>query len=129
MNQQQPATIKVLLVDDEPSIRVALAFLIKQLGYQVMEATNGEEALELLAQHQPNVVILDVMMPRLDGFEVARRIRTQPLYAEVKIVFLTARGTEEDRFDGYGSGGELYITKPFDNAELVNTIRELVEYG
>jgi len=129
MKRQDNAAVKVLLVDDEPNILIALEFLIKQLGYQVFTATNGDEALVAMQQHQPDVAVLDVMMPRMSGFDVAKKIRADESFDHTKIVFLTALGTQEDRFEGYGSGAEIYVTKPFNNEDLVNTIQELVEYG
>lgn len=129
MNRQNNVAVKVLLVDDEPSILVALDFLVKQLGYQVFTATNGDEALEAMQKYQPNVAVLDVMMPRMSGFDVAKKIRANEDFDQTKIIFLTALGTQADRFEGYGSGAEIYVTKPFNNEDLVNTIKELVEYG
>ncbi|MCB0584523.1 MAG: response regulator [Phaeodactylibacter sp.] len=120
---------KVLLVDDEPNILIALEFLVKKEGYQAFKAENGEQALKAMASHQPHIVLLDVMMPEMDGFEVARTIRSNPEYDNTRIIFLTAKGTQEDRFKGYATGGEVYITKPFDNDELINTINEVVEFG
>ncbi|MCB9041459.1 MAG: response regulator [Lewinellaceae bacterium] len=120
---------KVLLVDDEPNILVALEFLVKKEGYQVFKAQNGEQALAAMAAEQPHIVLLDVMMPGMDGFELARKIRANDKYDHTRIIFLTAKGTQEDRFQGYATGGEVYITKPFDNDELINTINEVVEFG
>ena len=120
---------KVLLVDDEPNILVALEFLVKKEGYRVFKAQNGEQALAAMAAEQPNIVLLDVMMPGMDGFELARKIRANGKYDHTRIIFLTAKGTQEDRFQGYATGGEVYITKPFDNDELINTINEVVEFG
>ena len=120
---------KVLLVDDEPNILIALEFLVKKEGYQAFKAENGEQALKAMASHQPHIVLLDVMMPEMDGFEVARSIRSNPEYDNTRIIFLTAKGTQEDRFKGYATGGEVYITKPFDNDDLINTINEVVEFG
>ncbi|MCB0563572.1 MAG: response regulator [Phaeodactylibacter sp.] len=120
---------KVLLVDDEPNILVALEFLVKKEGYQVFKAENGEQALLAMAAHLPEIVVLDVMMPGMDGFEVARKIRAEAQYDKSQIIFLTAKGTQEDRFKGYATGGEVYITKPFDNDDLINTINEVVEFG
>lgn len=120
---------KVLLVDDEPNILVALEFLVMQQGYDVITANDGEEGLELSIQHEPDIVVLDVMMPGMNGFEVARRIRELSALDHVRIIFLTAKGAQADRFEGYDSGGEVYITKPFDNEHLVNTINEVYEFG
>lgn len=123
------ASTTVLLVDDEPNILVALEYLVKQAGYRVVKAQNGEQALSAMAEHKPAIVVLDVMMPGMDGFETARRIRGDEANEEVRIIFLTAKGTQEDRFRGYANGGEVYLTKPFDNEELINTINEVVEFG
>lgn len=120
---------KVLLVDDEPNILTALEFLVKKEGYQVIRAENGEQALQAVAEHRPHIVVLDVMMPGIDGFEVARKIRKDTLHDHTRIIFLTAKGAQKDRFKGYATGGEVYITKPFDNDDLINTINEVVEFG
>jgi DNA-binding response OmpR family regulator len=120
---------KVLLVDDEPNILVALEFLLRQEGYQVFKAENGEQALRLMAAEKPRIVVLDVMMPGMDGFEVARQIRQDERFELASIIFLTAKSTQKDRFDGYASGGEIYIAKPFDNDMLINSINEVVEFG
>lgn len=126
MNKQ---ATKILLVDDEPHILVAIGYLVQQEGYQVIKAEDGESALSAIQQHHPHIVVLDVMMPGMDGFEVARRIRNLPAYQDTRIIFLTAKGTSQDRFEGYANGAEVYLTKPFDNEELINTINEVVEFG
>jgi DNA-binding response OmpR family regulator len=126
---KHPKKKKILLVDDEPNILVALEYLFEEEGFTVQKAFDGHQALLKLQSFHPNVVVLDVMMPGMDGFEVARRIRHIEKFDDVKIVFLTAKGTSEDRRMGYGSGGETYHTKPFDNEELVNVINEMVEFG
>ena len=123
------STTRILLVDDEPNILLALEFLFEQEGYTIQKAFDGLQALEQLVLFKPNIIVLDVMMPGLDGFEVARRIRTMEGYDDVRIIFLTAKGTSQDKRQGYSSGGEIYITKPFDNDELVRTVNEVVEYG
>lgn len=120
---------KVLLVDDEPPILTALEFLVEQAGYEVQTATHGEEAIRKAAPFRPDIVVLDVMMPGMDGFEVARTIRKMPEMENTRIIFLTARGTTRDRSQGYASGGEIYLTKPFDNHQLLTVINEVVEFG
>ena len=120
---------KVLLVDDEPNILRVLEFLVKQEGYQVAKASNGEQALRLVQSFRPNIVVLDVMMPGMDGYEVASNIRSNPDFQHLAIIFLTAKGTQQDRFKGYESGGEVYMTKPFDNETLIATINEAFEFG
>jgi DNA-binding response OmpR family regulator len=125
----QKKIIKVLLVDDEPNILVALEYLMKQQGYQVEKACNGQEALEKAASFSPDVMVLDVMMPGMDGFEVARQVRAHPGWENIRIVFLTAKGTTEDRWKGYSNGGEVYLTKPFDNEELIQVVDEVLTFG
>lgn len=122
-------TKKVLLVDDEPNILVAIEFLMEQNGFVVEKAYNGEEALAKAKVFQPEIIVLDVMMPGMDGFEVARILRNTPSSSEVKIIFLTAKGTEADKINGYSKGGDIYLTKPFNNDELVMVVSELAEYG
>ena len=120
---------KILLVDDEPNILVPIEFLMQQQGFEVRKAYSGQEALDIMSGYKPNVVVLDVMMPGLDGFEVAQRIRKQPGLRHTRILFLTAKGTEEDRLKGYSTGGEVYMTKPFDNDELIQVVAEMLEFG
>ncbi len=128
MNTSESAA-RVLIVDDEPNIVIALEFLLQREGYQVEKAYNGLHALELAAEFTPDIVVLDVMMPGMDGFEVARRMRQIDQLEMTKIVFLTAKGTQRDKETGYASGGEYYLIKPFDNEVFVHTINEIMAYG
>ncbi|MDX1911711.1 MAG: response regulator [Saprospiraceae bacterium] len=128
MNQAADST-RVLIVDDEPNIVMAIEFLLQRAGYQTSKAYNGEQALELAAEIVPDIVVLDVMMPGIDGFEVARRIRQSPTLEYTKIVFLTAKGTQRDKQAGYANGAEAYLIKPFDNDELVMVVNEMLAYG
>lgn len=123
-----PAT-RILIVDDEPNIVIAIEFLMTREGHITRTAYNGAEALQAVADFRPELLILDVMMPGIDGFEVARQIRKNPDLDAVKIVFLTAKGTQRDKAAGYASGAEYYLVKPFDNDELVQTITEIITYG
>lgn len=118
-----------MLVDDEPNILIPLEFLVKQQGYTVEKADNGTAAMEKAAVFHPDIIILDVMMPGLDGFEVARRIRLNPDFEDTRIIFLTAKNSDADRLNGYKSGGEVYINKPFDNNSLISALKEMVEFG
>jgi DNA-binding response OmpR family regulator len=120
---------RILLVDDEPNILLAIEFLLKKEGYIIQKAFDGQQALDAVVSFRPDIVVLDVMMPEFDGFEVARRIRNMPDIEDVRIIFLTAKGTETDKTTGYVSGGEVYLIKPFDNDELVSVINEVVEFG
>jgi len=119
----------ILLVDDEPNILLALEFLIQQKGFNVVKASDGSTGIQQARKHQPDIVILDVMMPGLDGFAVAKAIRNDENLNDTTIIFLTAKGTTQDRREGYSSGGEIYLTKPFDNQELVDIISEVFEFG
>lgn len=119
----------VLLVDDEPNILIPLEFLMQQQGFAVLTAHDGTSALAIIEQQPPDVVVLDVMMPGMTGFEVAQKIRENPDNSDIGIIFLTAKGTTEDRMEGYSKGAEIYLTKPFDNDEIVQTVSEMLVYG
>jgi DNA-binding response OmpR family regulator len=123
------ATRKVLIVDDEPNIVTALEFLLKRSGYEVRLASNGAEALEQVEAYRPDLVLMDVMMPIKSGFEVCQRMRERPEFAQIKIVMLSAKGTEAEVNKGLSLGADLYITKPFSTQELVATINRLFEAG
>jgi DNA-binding response OmpR family regulator len=117
---------KVLIVDDEPNIVTALEYLLTKNGYQVTVAPNGEEALAAVEQDRPDLVLLDIMMPKLNGYEVCRRIRERPEGAAIRIVVLSAKGREVDVSKGLALGADLYVTKPFSNTELVSKIGALL---
>lgn len=123
------AAAKILIVDDEPNIVIALEFLLLREGHRIEKAFNGLQALEIAAEFLPDLVVLDVMMPGIDGFEVANKMRQSPDLENTKIVFLTAKGTQRDKATGYASGAEYYLVKPFDNEEFVQTITEIITYG
>ncbi|TAE52149.1 MAG: response regulator [Bacteroidetes bacterium] len=117
---------RVLIVDDEPHIVLALEYLMQQCGFDTENAGDGREALDKIDEFSPDVVILDVMMPHMDGFEVAHEIRKRDQHQDAHILFLTARGTDKDKREGYGSGADVYLTKPFDNRELVEKVKDLL---
>lgn len=116
-------------MDDEPNIVLAIEFLLQRQGYLVEKAYNGLQALEVAIDFQPDIIILDVMMPDMNGFEVGKQIRQLPALEHTKIIFLTAKGTQKDKQTGYASGAEVYMIKPFDNDELVTTVQEMLTYG
>ncbi|MGH8690847.1 MAG: response regulator transcription factor [Burkholderiales bacterium] len=118
---------KVLVADDEPFIVTALEFLLRKNGYEVMTAPNGEEALKRLASFAPDLVLLDVMMPLLSGYEVCQRMREHPEWKHIKIVMLSAKGREAEVSKGVSLGADLYVTKPFSNNELVAKIGALLK--
>ena len=119
-------TKKVLIVDDELNIVTALEFLLQKSGYKVMAAQNGDEALKRVESFAPDLVLLDVMMPRISGYEVCRRMRERPEWKHIKIVMLSAKGREAEVSKGVSLGADLYVTKPFSNNELVGKIGELL---
>jgi two-component system, OmpR family, alkaline phosphatase synthesis response regulator PhoP len=119
-------TKKVLIVDDEPNIVAALDYLLQRSGYEVRIASNGEEALQEVESFGPDLVLLDVMMPQRSGYEVCQRIRERADWSRIKIVMLSARGREAEVNKGLSLGADLYITKPFSNAELLARIGELL---
>jgi DNA-binding response OmpR family regulator len=117
--------MKVLIADDEPNILLSLEFLMKKAGYEVFIARNGTEALALMDENRPEMVVLDIMMPDVDGLEVCHYIRSQPGGEAVKVIFLSAKSKEADIQKGYEAGADLYITKPFSTRHLMEKIREL----
>jgi DNA-binding response OmpR family regulator len=118
---------KVLIVDDEPNIVVSLEFLLRQSGYEVHVAADGEAALRQVQAVAPDLVLLDVMMPEKNGYDVCRRIRARPEWSKIRIVFLSAKGREAEMTKGLSLGADAYVTKPFSNAELVARIGELLQ--
>jgi DNA-binding response OmpR family regulator len=117
---------KVLIVDDELNIVTALEFLLQKSGYEVMAAQNGDEALKRIESFAPDLVLLDVMMPRISGYEVCRRMRERADWKHIKIIMLSAKGREAEVSKGVSLGADLYVTKPFSNQELVGKIGELL---
>ncbi len=117
---------KILIADDEPSIVVPLEFLMEQKGYQVMAAYNGEEAIEKIISFNPDLILLDIMLPIIDGFEVCQMVRSNPNWKDIKIIFVSAMGREVDIAKGLALGADAYITKPFANAEIIQKVREVL---
>lgn len=117
----------VLVVDDEPNIILSLQFLLKQKGYEVRTAINGEEALKALAAKVPDLVLLDVMMPKPDGYEVCQQIRATPAWKNIPVVMLTAKGREVEKEKGLAMGADDYVTKPFATQELVAKVQAILE--
>ena len=119
-------TKKVLIVDDEPNIVKAIQYILSDENAEIYTAADGESGLAKALEIKPDVLVLDVMMPGLDGYSVAKKIREHENLAGVNILFLTAKGTAQDKMTGYDSGGEIYLVKPFDNDILLEKIRELL---
>jgi DNA-binding response OmpR family regulator len=116
----------VLVADDNDDILALVTFRLERAGYAVIQARDGEEALRLAAEHRPGLAILDLMMPRLDGYEVTRGIRGDPAIADMPIVLLTARSQEADVARGFDVGADDYIRKPFSPQELVSRISAIL---
>jgi DNA-binding response OmpR family regulator len=117
---------EILIVDDEPSIVVPIQFLMEQQGYSVLVAGNGEDALDIIYKYKLDLILLDIMLPRIDGYEVCEIVRLDPRYRDIKIIFLTAKGREVEIAKGLALGADAYITKPFSNAELVSQVKKLL---
>jgi DNA-binding response OmpR family regulator len=120
---------KVLIADDEPNIVTSLEYLMEKSGYEVMIARNGDEAIALVESFLPDVVLLDVMMPRMSGYEVCQKMRERADWQHIKIVMLSAKGREAEVNKGLSIGADTYVTKPFSNRELIAKIDELLADG
>ena len=118
---------KVLIADDEANIVLSLEFLMRHAGYEVRSASDGEEALRQLARFGPDLILLDVMLPLRDGFEVCRTMRDDPALRHIKVIMLTAKGREAEIAKGLALGADLYITKPFATRELLADVARLLE--
>jgi DNA-binding response OmpR family regulator len=122
-----PLTEKtLLLVDDEPHMLRLLQFALRKTGAKILEATSGRAALNLAATQTVDLVVIDFMMPELDGFATLRELRRDPKYAKVPVIMLTSRGQLELRDTAEGLGIELFLTKPFSPAEMVQHVRRLL---
>lgn len=120
---------KVLIADDEPSIVTSLEFLMQQCGHEVRVARDGDEALRLVELFIPDLILLDVMMPRTSGYEVCRRLRERPEFRHIRIVMLSARGREAEVRKGLALGADTYITKPFSSRDLMAVVGALLDGG
>ena len=117
----------VLVVDDEPSIVISLEYLLSQAGYDVHTASDGQQALDAVRALRPRLVLLDVMMPVMNGFEVCRRIRDDPELRGTRILMLTAKGRDVEITEGMALGADAYITKPFATRELMAAVARLMQ--
>lgn len=121
-------TKKVLIADDEPNIVTSLEFLLEHNGYDVRVVHDGQEALDQLPDYQPDLILLDVMMPVRNGFEICQTIRANPEWQAMKIVMLTAKGRDIEATKGLALGADAYVTKPFSTKELMERVRELLDH-
>ena len=119
-------TKTILIADDEPNIVISLEYLLQRAGYRVVVARDGQEALDAIAAAAPDLVLLDVMLPRVSGFEVCQTIRENPALAAMRIVMLTAKGRDVERSKGLALGADAYVTKPFSTQDLLAQIRTLL---
>jgi DNA-binding response OmpR family regulator len=119
----------ILIVDDELSILVPLQYLMEKEGYAPKLAQSGKEAIEKIDLLNPDLILLDIMLPDLDGYEIYQMIRQRKEWESIRIIFLTAKNREADMAKGLAMGADAYITKPFSNAQLMRTIRELIGPG
>lgn len=120
---------KVLIVDDEPNIIVPLQFLMEQNGYDVIVAATGEEAMAALAANRPDLILLDIMLPGIDGYQVCQTIRANRKWQDVKIIFISAMGREVDIAKGLALTADDYITKPFAITDVVEKVNHLLKAG
>jgi DNA-binding response OmpR family regulator len=114
----------ILIADDEPNIVISLEYLLQREGYRVLVARDGQEALDKLRATPPDLVLLDVMLPGVSGFEVCQKIRENPAWNGIRVLMLTAKGRDVEMSKGMALGADLYITKPFSTKELLAQIRQ-----
>ena len=117
---------KVLAVDDDPTIQRLLQVNLEMEGYDVRLASDGEEAVQAAQEFEPDIILLDIMMPKLDGWQVCEKLKADPTFAKTPIVFLSARAQDADVDKGLELGAEAYITKPFDPIDLIDLVEELL---
>ena len=117
----------VLVVDDEPNIVLSLEFLLKQEGYDVRVARNGEDAIQAVRERRPDLILLDVMLPVRDGYDVCETIRANPAWKAIPILMLTAKSREVEREKALALGANDYVTKPFSTRELVERVKRMLD--
>ncbi len=118
---------RVLVVDDDEVIRQLIAVNLTLEGFEVATASDGQDCLDRVLDVDPDVITLDVMMPRLDGWETATKLRTDPSTTHIRVVLITARAQEDDKRRGLGIGVDAYVTKPFEPSELIQIVRDLAK--
>jgi DNA-binding response OmpR family regulator len=117
---------KILIVEDEPNIVFTLEFVMKQKGYAVKVVNDGEAALVAVAEFAPDLILLDVMMPRMSGYDVCQRVRENAAWQGIRIIMLSAKGREIEVSKGLAVGADAYVTKPFSTRDLVEKVREML---
>ena len=119
----------VLVVEDEPNIVLSLEYVIKKAGYEVRVARDGEKALKAVEEAAPDLILLDIMIPKRDGYDVCQTIRANPAWNDVNIIMLTARGREVEREKGLALGADAYITRPFSTGEPTDRLKRVLGAG
>jgi DNA-binding response OmpR family regulator len=117
---------RILIADDEPNIVVSLEFLMKQRGYDIRVVSDGAEALKAVAEFHPDLILLDVMMPRVSGYDVCQKVRENPEWKDIKIVMLSAKGRDVEVTKGLAIGADAYVTKPFSTRDLIAKVGEML---
>ena len=120
-------TARILIADDEANIVVSLEYMMRREGYEVSVARDGTQALEAIRREQPDLVLLDAMMPGMSGFDVCQAVRAIDALRSTKILMVTAKGRDTDHARGLGVGADAYLTKPFSTKQLLSIVRELLE--
>ncbi len=120
---------KILIVDDDAFIRRPLEFILREEGFAPRTAANGEEGLAKLEGERPDLIVLDVMMPGIDGFDVCRRVRTDARFSSIPVILLTAKGQESDRERALAVGATEFMSKPYSPSELLRRVREILSAG
>ena len=118
---------KILIVDDDKDFLKALNIVLEDKGYSIVTATDGAQALELARTESPNLILLDIMLPGMNGFKVCRFLKFDENYKDIPIIIISAKSDQEDKRLGKQMGAELYITKPFENGELLQAIKQLIQ--
>ena len=116
----------IVIADDEPHVLRSLEFILKKQGYKVVTAVNGEDALEKIHGCEPDLVFLDIQMPKMDGNTVLLKLREEPKYKDLYIVMITAKGQEADRLHSLESGANEYVTKPYSPRKLIGRVKEIL---
>ncbi len=120
---------KILIVDDDAFIRRPLEFILREEGFAPLTAVNGEEGLAKIEGERPDLIVLDVMMPGIDGYDVCRRVRTDPRFSSIPVILLTARGQESDCDRAFAAGATEFMSKPYSPSELIRRVREILTEG
>src|SRR4029450_7795862 len=129
MYAPENSSYRILIADDEPHIRQILRFTLERAGYQVFTAADGEEALVRANEIKPSLVLLDVMMPKIDGYEVCRKMRQDFSLNQIPVIMLSARGDQRDRVPGLEGGANDYLVKPYSNEELLLRVKNVLEWN